>query len=125
MSSEIHIWTIQIAKWRVAKAQEIFFLDITAKSGHKAFAPHFRDVLAFKQGLVSEEDYTKLYLDRMYASQDTNWKAWRSLKNHPRIAFGCYCRAGTFCHRHLFTDLATTYLEQSGYEVVQEGELTA
>ena len=125
MSSEIHIWTIQIAQWRTAKARNIFFLDITAKTGHKAFAPHFRDVMAYKNHILSEEEYTKLYLDRMYTSQDTNWKAWGSLKNHPQIAFGCYCKAGAFCHRHLFTDLATSYLEAAGFEVVQEGELTA
>jgi hypothetical protein len=125
MQPEIHIWTIQIGQWRLAKTQNIFLLDTTAKTGHRAFAPLMTNVMKYKRKELSEEQYTALYLSKMEQSQEDNPRAWASLKHHPRIAFACYCKAGDFCHRHLFTELAAEYLEKSGCSVVRAGELTA
>lgn len=56
-----------------------------------------------KANRISEEEYTRVYYDML----DYAWFAdplfWDELLALPRVAFGCYCRPGTFCHRHLLT----------------------
>lgn len=119
-----HIWTIQMSKWRVAKERGIAFLDITAKSGIAAFAPDFNDIMKYKRGELSEEEYTEIYLKRMERSKVACPRFWKSLNRRYEVALACYCKAGVFCHRHLFKDLMQKELEQQGFTVIQEGELT-
>lgn len=117
------LWTVQMSQWRVAKERGIAFLDITAKSGVAAFAPDFGDVMRYKRGELSEEEYTKIYLERMTRSKIVCPRFWQSLDRRPEIAFACYCKKGVFCHRHLFIKLVQENLEQQGYVVILEGEL--
>lgn len=120
----IEIWTIQIGQWRVAKEREIAFIDTTAKSGLYAFAPHFSDVMLYKAGKLSEEEYTDIYHRKMDESLIQTPKYWEWLKVKPRIALACYCRAGVFCHRHLMAKRAETYLTNEDCPVILMGELT-
>lgn len=119
------IWTIQLGKWRLAAARDIPLLNITAGSGVQAFAPDMELVMAYKRGLMDEADYTEAYRDRMAQSRllfPTTWEAM--LKDKPRLAVACYCRAGAFCHRHIFVKLLAAYLQEQGKEMSYEGELT-
>jgi hypothetical protein len=118
-----HIWTVQMSKWRLVKERGIAFLDITAKSGIAAFAPDFNDVMRYKRGELFEGEYTKIYLERMARSKIVCPRYWRSLNRRPEIALACYCKAGVFCHRHLFKKLMQEELEQQGFTVIQEGEI--
>lgn len=119
----VHIWTIQISRHRLATHQDIHLLDITAKSGIKAFAPDFHQVMRFKYKEIGEVEYTKLYEERMRYSLRAYPNVWDTLKNHPRVALACYCQANNFCHRHLFSVMMGKYLESQGYTPVLEGEL--
>lgn len=92
-------------------------------SGVKAFAPDFAAVMAYKRGEMSEEEYTARYLEKMGHSRVENKRAWDYLETYPRLAAACYCKAGVFCHRHLFVQLAKTHLESYGLEVELMGEL--
>lgn len=123
MEKQIQVWTTQIAKWRVAKANDIFFLDTTAKSGVLAFAPDFGDVMRYKRGEMSEEEYTRIYLERMEKSKERFPVKWQCLVKRPRIAFACYCPKGKFCHRHLFLDVVEKHFTPLGYEIIRMGEL--
>ena len=119
----IAIWTIQMARWRLAKERDIFFLDITAKSGVVAFAPSWECLRAYKQGTMKEGEYTAEYLERMSNSKERNPKHWARLGAYPRIALACYCPDQAYCHRHLFKALMAEHLNTQGHPVVQMGEL--
>ena len=120
----IHVWTIQMGKWRVAKEKDIHLLDTTAKSGIYAFAPDFGVVMAYKAGQVSEVQYTDIYYARMRKSYRENRDKWDMLKEYPRLAVACYCKPGVFCHRHLFVDIIGKIFEADKVTMVLEGELT-
>lgn len=117
------IWTIQLGRWRLARDLGIHMLDITAKSGIRAFAPDYAKVMEYKAGEVSEEEYTRLYLARMEESRERFPRRWEQLKEFEKVALACYCRAGVFCHRLIFRDLMKDYLEEAGHEVVLTGEV--
>ena len=117
------IWTTQVAKWRIAKASGIAFLDSTAKTGHSFLAPDFAVVMQYKRGEVSEKEYTKIYLDRMEHSRKACPNKWAALMRMPLFAIACYCPAGKFCHRHLLKNDIKDYLEKQGHTVILEGEL--
>jgi hypothetical protein len=120
----VSIWTVQMAQWRRAKSQGLFFLDITAKSGVRAFAPDFSRVMEYKKGLLTQEAYTQLYLERMALSREKRPETWEKLKDNEKVALACYCPAGRFCHRHLFSKLMQDYLVDQGYEARLMGEVT-
>lgn len=122
MPQQIKVWTIQMSKWRLARDKDIYFLDITAKSGMLAFAPKFSDVMAYKRGELSEEEYTRIYLERMEESKRLFPLKWSSLAKRPQIAFACYCKAGVFCHRHLFVDIVEKHFSLE-VEILRMGEL--
>jgi hypothetical protein len=119
----IELYTVQMSQWRLVKKRNIKFADITFKSGIFYFAPDARNVMAYKTGTMSEEEYTKEYLAKMEYSLKLYPKAWGHLKTHPKIAFACYCKPGAFCHRLLFTELVKNYLQQNNYTVVVRGEI--
>lgn len=120
----IKLYTIQVPQWRIADAIGVKFIDITAKSGIQAFAPDIENVFAYKNGLIPEEEYTRLYQDRMSLSREKNKKYWDNLLKYDAMAFGCYCTPGKFCHRHLFIEMAKEYIERQDVNVVMGGELT-
>ena len=109
----MEIYTYQIAKWRVVKAHDsgILLLDTTVKSGYKQVAPSWEMVLGSKDGSMSEEKYTALYHDILDYSRRVNPNFWASLLRLEKVALGCYCARGKFCHRHLlakYLDRITT-----------------
>lgn len=112
-----------MAQWRLAQSKDIFFLDITAKSGLLCFAPEMQNVMRYKRGELDEVEYTELYLAKMQESKRRYPVRWRCLAEHPRIAFACYCKPFAYCHRVLFTQLVKDHLESQGLDVVLEGEL--
>jgi uncharacterized protein YeaO (DUF488 family) len=121
--ASIAIWTIQMARWRLAKERNIFLLDITVKSGVAEFAPSWECLRAYKQGTMPEDQYTAEYLERMSNSKERNPKHWARLSAYPRIALACYCPADAYCHRHLFKALMALHINVQGHPVVQMGEL--
>lgn len=120
----VKLYTIQVPQWRLCNPIGVRFVDITAKSGVKAFAPDMDDVLAYKNGEITEQEYTLRYNDRMFQSRENNSKYWDHLLSHDAMAFGCYCTPGQFCHRHLFIQMAKEYIERQDIRVELCGELT-
>jgi ribA/ribD-fused uncharacterized protein len=124
MGQVYYLHTIQLAQWRLARESNVELLDITASSGVAAFAPKMADVMAYKDGQLTQTQYTALYEDRMKRSRTEAGHIWEMLKEHTRVAFACYCRKGEYCHRHMFIYKAKDYLEAEGHTVIIEGELT-
>jgi hypothetical protein len=118
----ISVWTVQMGKRHAVKAAGIQLLDITAMSGIKEFAPDYGEVMRYKRGETSQEEYTELYIQRMRYTLRSKPLVWEQLKSYEQVALACYCRAGEFCHRHIFLDLMTKYLHQYGYTIKYMGE---
>lgn len=122
--SQIHqIWTVQMSQWRLARDNDIQFMDITVKSGNQIFAPTWENLRAYKDGLMSKQEYSKLYYDKVLSTVSTHAGEWQKLLSNKRLALACYCRAGEYCHRHLFAVLAVTYMQSVGRTVEFMGEL--
>ena len=118
------LYTISMSQWRKAKALDIELVDITVKSGIKSFAPEKSLVWAYKNGEVSEERYTELYVERVLHELTVSPSVFQTLldKDHS-IAVACYCKAGVFCHRHIFVKLLSDIAEDNGYDIEHCGEI--
>ena len=124
MNKQINVWTMQMSSWRVAKAQGIEILDITAKNKiNEHFAPFYKDVMEYKNGQINEEEYTQRYMSKMRLSLRQNPALWMKLKEYENVAITCFCPAGDFCHRILFSNIMTLYLTREEIDVNLKGEL--
>lgn len=120
----MELYTLQNARYRKAEGVNAVFIDTTVKSGKGAFAPTWDMVLGYKNGTISEEEYTRMYKDRMRSSYYSNNEEWLSLLKSDRIAIGCYCPAGNFCHRLILKDILDKLCILKGIPFVYNGELT-
>jgi uncharacterized protein YeaO (DUF488 family) len=102
----LKIYTIQIS---VARKLNLFadlrFLDITVKSGDKAFAPTWKMVMTSKDHNISDEEYTEQYTQLMRESYRQNRKRWDEVLSMDHVILACYCKADSFCHRYLLKDM--------------------
>ena len=89
-------------------------LDITVKSGHKLFAPTWEMVLNLKSGLLTQEEYTKVYLSMMRKVFDVHHGELMEVVSRSSITLLCYCRTGDFCHRLLLADILEALGGQRG-----------
>ena len=100
------LYTIQIpvAK-RLGLMDDSRYLDITVKSGDKAFAPTWKMVMGSKQSKITDEEYTRQYIELMRQSYRANKQRWDEVLNLDEVILACYCKADTFCHRYLLKDM--------------------
>lgn len=122
--SHYHLWTIQMSSYRLAKIRDIHFVNITVKSGVVHFGPDWETLMRKKRGQCSDEEYVCIYLEKMKLSRLNHRKTWLRLLLYNRMAFGCYCKAGDFCHRLTFVQEAKDFIESEGGTVTLHGELT-
>lgn len=110
------IYTIQLSKAKQLGIENI--LDITVKSGNKLFAPAWGMVNDVKSGIITPEQYTKMYYTMMRLSYKNNITEWDTILNKGNnipIILGCYCKPYTFCHRYLLKDILIKCYEKSYY----------
>ncbi len=102
----LKIYTIQISvAGKLGITKDPRYLDITVKSGDKAFAPTWKIVMGSKEGRISEEEYTHQYHELMRGSYQKNRKRWDEVLSLDEIILACYCRPDSFCHRYLLKDM--------------------
>jgi len=105
----LKIYTIQISVARSLKfTKDPRYLDITVKSGDRAFAPTWKMVMGTRnswEGRISQEEYTRQYYDLMRQSYRQNRGRWDEVLAMNEVILACYCRAGSFCHRYLLKDM--------------------
>lgn len=118
------IWTIQLAKWRAARARGIPLLDTTVKSGDHAFAPSWDIVMAIKRGEIGEQEYRTHYIDILRASWKLERERWEEVLNMDEVALACYCAKGHFCHRHILKEAFINVLKTRNLPYEDCGELT-
>ncbi len=118
------LYTIALSQWRKAKERQITLIDITVKSGLAVFAPEPSVLWAYKRNEVTDEQYTTLYLKRLREQFRASPEAFESfLAQEGPVAVACYCKAGKFCHRHLFADFIHELAEDNGYTLTLRGEI--
>lgn len=105
------LYTIQLSKWRIIKNTDIELIDTTTKSGNQLFSPGWDLVRAIKNNEIDRRTYTREYVEKLKYSLIDNEQEWYSILNRPKIALACYCRAGTFCHRHILAKFITRVYE--------------
>ena len=92
-------------------------LDITIKTGLKMFAPTWEMVMDFKNCKINEEEYTKLYYEKMRKSYKMYEDTWQWLLKQPKVVLVCFCKKDVFCHRYLLAEI----LEKLG--AIYRGEI--
>lgn len=76
-------------------------LDITVKGSTpfgKYFAPTWTMVNLFKNGVMSEKEYTRAYIIILDRVPEIIWK---KLLEKDKITLVCFCKPDSFCHRFL------------------------
>lgn len=76
-------------------------LDITVKSGDKTFAPTWDIVMAYKDGRLTQEEYTEMYHAWMRGSYRNNRQRWKEVLAMDKVVLVCFCAKDSFCHRLL------------------------
>lgn len=98
------VYTIQLARHRLAKERGIPLVDTTVKSGIRAFAPSWPMVVGYKAGSISEEEYTERFFQKIKEEEWATHDDWKWLLSHEKVALACYCKAHHFCHRYLLVE---------------------
>lgn len=120
----MELYTIQLAQWRIAQRRNIPIVDTTVKSGSQAFCPEWDMVMGIKDGSLSEQAYRAQYVALMRRTWRTHRREWEDLLAMPVVALGCYCKTGTFCHRHILKEAVSLIQKQRGALLVDGGEIT-
>jgi uncharacterized protein YeaO (DUF488 family) len=118
---EVH--TVQLSNSKLANQLGVPVIDITVKSGNRAFAPTWDMVLDVKSGKITPNEYTSRYIGMMDESRLANPEEWKVLMSTPSVALGCYCKPGEFCHRHLLSTYMANLAIAEGNEVIMMGEI--
>ena len=117
------VCTIQLAQWR--KLPDDFELvNVTLKSGNRAFSPSPQLLGDYKQGKITDEEYTERYTFEMRNSYMVNRDEWTDLLSKSRgVALSCYCGRDCFCHRKLLVDFLEKICFSKGIDFEYIGEV--
>jgi hypothetical protein len=105
------LYTIQLGKPHVAFQHDVPVLDTTVKSGCRQTAPTWDIVWGVKKGQITPEQYTLEYLRILIGWYYTDPLFWEELIKMPKVALGCYCPPGKFCHRRILVDFISKITE--------------
>lgn len=120
----MEIYTVQIAKYRMARELNIPIVDTTRKSGVQVFAPDWDMIMGHKEGTLTSAAYTEKYRTKMLRTFNHYRPEWESLIEHPLVALACYCSPFVFCHRHLLVDIMEIIHHKRGLPFYRGGEIT-
>jgi uncharacterized protein YeaO (DUF488 family) len=85
-------------------------VDVTVKSAMgfaRPFAPTWKMVMGYKNGTLSEAQYTEQYLKILDAVSVEAWRWLYAQAMKDEVTLLCYCRDGQFCHTNLIIQFAT------------------
>lgn len=123
----MELYTASLYLRKDVERLDILLLDTTVKTGNPVFAPTWEMVMAHKRSQKTPED-DKIYEDQYYPMMRTSYRdhrtSWEWVLQQDRVAIGCYCHEGTFCHRHLLKDMFLMLAPRLGYTAVYKGEIT-
>ena len=83
-------------------------VDVTVKSAvgfARSFAPTWKMVMGYKNGTLTEAQYTEQYMKILDAVSVEAWRWLYAQAVNGEVVLLCYCRDGWFCHTHLIIRL--------------------
>lgn len=84
-------------------------IDVTVRA-NLAVSPTWEYVMGHKKGVISDQEYTDWYMERL-DSRRAEVFAWAS-QLQEETTFLCFCPPDAFCHTYLLMDwLVTNYPE--------------
>lgn len=113
------VYTSQIAKAK----NHPNFLDVTVKSGNKAFAPTWKIVIDLKNRDITKKEYITKYVQLMRESFKNNREEWYQLISQTEVVVCCYCKAGEFCHRYILVNILRELCKKKGIKFEYRGEV--
>lgn len=79
-----------------------------------SIAPSWELVTTYKDGNISDDAYTSIYINQLMTKQDALQSIVDSIVNdNKKYVFKCHCGKGKFCHRFIWKDV----LERVGIPV--------
>ena len=102
------IYTSYFAK--VKKIKELGYTPVSITAGQPKFfeGEHFSEVAPqrvlvhdYKNGLISEKQYTEIYNKYLEYNKDTILDIVKEKYLNRNVVFLCYEKTGSFCHRYL------------------------
>ena len=85
-------------------------VDVTVKSSKgfaRAFSPTWSMVMGYKNGTLTEAQYTEQYLKILGAVSVEAWRwLYAQAAEGGEVVLLCFCRDGQFCHTHLIIQYA-------------------
>jgi uncharacterized protein YeaO (DUF488 family) len=116
----VKIWTDRVS-YRGEDA-----IDTTVKSAKTLegclLMPKWEIVMEHKKGKISDEQYTKEYLNILRYRYKMNKTAFLDLLKRYEITLLCYCAKGKFCHRHIAAEILKKIADAHGIECELCGE---
>lgn len=88
-----------------------------------ALSPLRTMVNRHKSGAISDEQYTKEYLELLRWRYQWYPQVFIDILSRGRVVLACYCAEGKFCHRHLAVDVLRKIADQHKIPFTYEGEL--
>jgi uncharacterized protein YeaO (DUF488 family) len=85
-------------------------VDVTVKSAKgfaRSFAPSWTMVMGYKNGTLTEAQYTEQYMKMLDAVSVEAWRWLYAQAVNGEVVLLCYCRDGQFCHTLLIIQFAT------------------
>jgi uncharacterized protein YeaO (DUF488 family) len=102
-------------------------LDITVKSANtsegKSLAPTWELVTSHKDGRINDAQYTERYLTLLRGRYARTPEEFEETLARRRVVLVCYCKAGSFCHRHLAAEVLQKIGISLGITVYLCGEM--
>ncbi|MBH14215.1 MAG: hypothetical protein CMF37_14985 [Leeuwenhoekiella sp.] len=102
---------MQCYTYQIGKAEDnpehehILLINSSVKSGYRWLAPTWALLMAYKQGEITEEQYTEKFKTLMRLRYRRYRNLFEAMSKQEQVAFGCYCKDGDFCHRHLLIEM--------------------
>lgn len=85
-------------------------VDVTVKSAKgfaRSFAPNWSMVMGYKNGTLTEAQYTDQYTKILDSVSVEAWRWLYAQATDGEVVLLCYCRNEWFCHTHLLIDYVT------------------
>jgi uncharacterized protein YeaO (DUF488 family) len=84
-------------------------MDVTVKSAKgfaRSFAPTWTMVMGYKNGTLTETQYTEQYMKILGAVSVEAWRWLYAQAVNDEVVLLCFCKDRQFCHTHLLIDYA-------------------
>jgi hypothetical protein len=104
---------------KLSRAQirpEVKGVDVTVKSAKgfaRSFAPTWSMVMGYKNGILTEAQYTAQYRKILDAVSVEAWRWLYAQAVNDEVVLLCFCRDGQFCHTNLIIRYAVEKYPQA------------